>query len=46
MIQRFAELGTAPVSQADATPEALSKTLNEEIDRWAPVIKDAGEFAD
>jgi tripartite-type tricarboxylate transporter receptor subunit TctC len=46
VIQRFAELGTAPVSQADATPEALSKTLNEEIDRWAPVIKDAGEFAD
>jgi tripartite-type tricarboxylate transporter receptor subunit TctC len=46
VIQRFAELGTAPVPQADATPEALSKTLNEEIDRWAPVIKDAGEFAD
>jgi tripartite-type tricarboxylate transporter receptor subunit TctC len=46
VIERFAELGTAPVSQADATPEALSKTLNEEIDRWAPVIKDAGEFAD
>jgi putative tricarboxylic transport membrane protein len=44
--QRFAELGTAPVSQADATPEALGKRLNSEIDRWAPVIKDAGEFAD
>ena len=46
VVQRFAELGTAPVSQADATPEALGKRLNSEIDRWAPVIKDAGEFAD
>ncbi|HEX6115387.1 MAG TPA: tripartite tricarboxylate transporter substrate binding protein BugD [Geminicoccaceae bacterium] len=46
VIERFAELGTAPVSEADATPEALAKTVNEEIDRWAPVIKDAGEFAD
>jgi tripartite-type tricarboxylate transporter receptor subunit TctC len=46
VIQRFAELGTAPVAQADATPEALANRLNSEIDRWAPVIKDAGEFAD
>jgi tripartite-type tricarboxylate transporter receptor subunit TctC len=46
VVQRFAELGTAPVSQADATPEALASRLNSEIDRWAPVIKEAGEFAD
>ena len=46
VLQRFAELGTAPVADADATPEALSKRVNEEIDRWAPVIKEAGEFAD
>ncbi len=46
VIQRFAELGTAPVTEADATPEALSTRLAGEIDRWAPVITDAGEFAD
>jgi tripartite-type tricarboxylate transporter receptor subunit TctC len=46
VVQRFAELGTAPVAQSDATPEALANRLNSEIDRWAPVIKEAGEFAD
>jgi tripartite-type tricarboxylate transporter receptor subunit TctC len=46
VVQRFAELGTAPSSAADATPEALGKMVSAEIDRWAPVIKDAGEFAD
>jgi tripartite-type tricarboxylate transporter receptor subunit TctC len=46
VVQRFAELGTAPVSAEEATPDALGKMVNSEIDRWAPVIKDAGEFAD
>ena len=46
VVQRFAELGTAPAGEADATPEALAKRVNDEIDRWAPVIKEAGEFAD
>jgi tripartite-type tricarboxylate transporter receptor subunit TctC len=46
VVQRFAELGTAPVAQSEATPEALANRLNSEIDRWAPVIKEAGEFAD
>ena len=33
--------------QADkATPEAAQATLVGEIDRWAPVIKAAGEYAD
>jgi tripartite-type tricarboxylate transporter receptor subunit TctC len=43
---RFAELGTAPVPQAMATPEALRAHLKSEITKWAPVIKEAGAFAD
>jgi tripartite-type tricarboxylate transporter receptor subunit TctC len=46
VVQRFAELGTGPVSAEEATPDALGKMVSSEIDRWAPVIKDAGEFAD
>jgi tripartite-type tricarboxylate transporter receptor subunit TctC len=43
---RFAELGTEPVSKADATPEALKAKVETEIARWAPVIKAAGVYAD
>ena len=46
VIDRFAELGTAPVADSEATPDALSKKLASEIDRWAPVIKEAGVYAD
>ena len=44
--QRFAELGTEPVSQDRATPQALRTQLKSEIDKWAPVIKKAGVYAD
>jgi tripartite-type tricarboxylate transporter receptor subunit TctC len=44
--QRFADLGTEPVSQDRATPEALRKHLKAEIDRWGPIIKKAGVYAD
>lgn len=44
--QRFNDLGTEPVSQERATPEALRTQLKTEIDKWAPVIKAAGEYAD
>lgn len=43
---RFAELGTVPSSQADATPAALKAKLEGEIARWQPVIKAAGQYAD
>jgi tripartite-type tricarboxylate transporter receptor subunit TctC len=43
---RFAELGTEPVPANRATPEVLAKHLKAEIDKWAPVIKKAGQFAD
>ncbi len=46
VIARFAELGTEPVAQADATPEALRAHLKSEIAKWSPVIKKAGIYAD
>ena len=44
--QRFADLGSEPVSQERATPEALRLQLKSEIDKWGPIIKKAGIFAD
>jgi len=46
VIDRFAELGTAPVAADQATPDALQQKLVAEIDRWKPVIEKAGEYAD
>jgi tripartite-type tricarboxylate transporter receptor subunit TctC len=44
--ERFADLGTEPVAQNRATPAALSAHLKAELDRWAPIIKKAGVYAD
>jgi tripartite-type tricarboxylate transporter receptor subunit TctC len=46
VVARFAELGTVPSSEADATPAALKARLESEIARWKPVIEAAGQFAD
>ncbi|MBL8584248.1 MAG: tripartite tricarboxylate transporter substrate binding protein BugD [Rhizobiaceae bacterium] len=46
VIDRFAELGTVPSSQEDATPAALKAKLESEIARWKPVIEAAGQYAD
>ena len=43
---RLAELGTEPVAQDRATPQALQAQLKSEIDKWGPVIKKAGQYAD
>jgi tripartite-type tricarboxylate transporter receptor subunit TctC len=43
---RLAELGTEPVAQNRATPEALKAHLKAEIDKWGPIIKKAGIYAD
>jgi tripartite-type tricarboxylate transporter receptor subunit TctC len=43
---RFAELGTEPVSDDRARPEALRAHLKAEIDKWGPIIKKAGVYAD
>ena len=41
----FAELGTAPVSAEEATPEALAAKLQEQIALWGEVISAAGVSA-
>lgn len=43
---RFARLGSTPVAAAQATPQALARHLQEEIDRWRPIIREAGVYAD
>lgn len=44
--QRFADLGTEPVAESRATPEVLQAHLKAEVDKWAPIIKKAGVYAD
>jgi len=44
--QRFADLGTEPVAESQATPEALSAHLKAQIALWGPIIKKAGAYAD
>ncbi len=46
VISRFAELGTVPVSAAEATPAALTETLTSQIALWRGVIEEAGVYAD
>ncbi|KQS68073.1 hypothetical protein ASG39_07035 [Rhizobium sp. Leaf371] len=46
VVARFAELGTKPSSDADATPAALKAKLESEIARWKPIIEKAGQYAD
>ena len=46
VIAKFAELGTEPVAQNRATQEALRAHLKSEIEKWSPIIKKAGVYAD
>lgn len=46
VVTKFAELGTEPVPQDQATPAALAKHLKAEVEKWAPIIKKAGVYAD
>lgn len=43
--KRLADISTDATPDR-ATPEQLKKTLDSEIDRWAPIIKAAGQYAD
>jgi tripartite-type tricarboxylate transporter receptor subunit TctC len=43
---RFADLGTEPVAEKRATPEALRAHVKAEIERWSPIIAKAGVYAD
>ena len=42
----LAKLGTRPVPQDQATPDALRRHLKSEIDKWGAVIRQAGQYAD
>jgi len=46
LAKRFETINTEPIATNEATPEALKAKLLGEIDRWAPIIKDAGQYAD
>jgi tripartite-type tricarboxylate transporter receptor subunit TctC len=46
LIARFAELGTAPVAQEMATPEAHRRFWQADIAKWRPIIQAAGQYAD
>jgi tripartite-type tricarboxylate transporter receptor subunit TctC len=43
---RMAELGAEPVPIEKATPDSLGTLLRAEIDKWAPIIRKSGVFAD
>lgn len=42
VIDQMAELGTAPVPEEDATPDAHRARLEEQIETWGQIIADAG----
>jgi tripartite-type tricarboxylate transporter receptor subunit TctC len=44
--ESLAKLGATAVSADKATPDALRTHLKAEIDRWSPIIKKAGIYAD
>jgi tripartite-type tricarboxylate transporter receptor subunit TctC len=44
--QRFTDLGAVSFPADKQTPAALQSHLKAEIDKWAPLIKKAGQYAD
>jgi tripartite-type tricarboxylate transporter receptor subunit TctC len=44
--RRFADLGTAPVPVARATPQVHREFWQADIAKWRPLIQAAGQFAD
>ena len=44
--KRFADLGAEVVPLYKANPAALAAHLKAEIDKWGPIIKQAGVYAD
>jgi len=43
---RLADLGAEPVALAKANPGSLGNLLKSEVDKWGPIIKKTGVFAD
>jgi tripartite-type tricarboxylate transporter receptor subunit TctC len=44
--KRFTDLGAVTYGPDKQTPAALQAHLKAEIDKWAPLIKKAGAYAD
>jgi tripartite-type tricarboxylate transporter receptor subunit TctC len=44
--EALAKLGSEPVPPEKVTPDALRSHLKAEIDKWGPIIKKAGAYAD
>jgi tripartite-type tricarboxylate transporter receptor subunit TctC len=44
--EALAKLGSTPVPLEKATPQALQTHLKAEIEKWSPIIKKAGVYAD
>ena len=42
VIDQMADLGTAPVTAEEVTPEAQTALLEEQIELWQPIIEAAG----
>ena len=45
VIDELAKLGSTPASEEDATPEAHTERLSEQIELWRPIIEEAGVAA-
>jgi tripartite-type tricarboxylate transporter receptor subunit TctC len=43
---KLADLGATPVSEERARPEPLRTQLKSEIDRWTPIVKEAGVYGE
>jgi tripartite-type tricarboxylate transporter receptor subunit TctC len=43
---RLADLGAEPVAVGKATPESLRTLLKSELDKWGPIIRKTGVYAD
>jgi tripartite-type tricarboxylate transporter receptor subunit TctC len=43
---RMADLAAEPVPVSKATPASLGALLKAEVDKWGPIIKKTGQFAD
>ncbi|MBE9607615.1 tripartite tricarboxylate transporter substrate binding protein BugD [Acetobacteraceae bacterium H6797] len=46
VVSRFNDLGTSPVPQSEATPEAHRTFWMADIAKWRPIIQAAGAYAD
>jgi tripartite-type tricarboxylate transporter receptor subunit TctC len=43
---RLGDLGAEPVPAAKATPQSLGAMLKSEVEKWTPIIRKAGVYAD